>query len=282
MSDTTNPPSLASLLSTAQSVVILYPKNAAFDQLAVASALSLALTEAGKDVRLASPHLPDSTESLIGLDQTRIELGNQNLLISFDYSEDKVDKISYHIGEETGKFYLTIKPKKGHAPLDPKSMEFNYAGADADVIIAVGIDALESLDHLYVGYEEFFEKTPVVAISSSSPKFGQVYIGMSGRSCLAESVANELQAAGIALSPAAASNLLAGIEMATAGLSRNTTADTFQTIANLMRAGGRRPEKNMTAVVPAAASTAAKAMIAQPAPKKRETEMKVEVRKAKN
>ena len=297
MSDPQSP--LSTQLASAQTVVVVYPVNATHEELAVAAALTLTLQSQGKDVRLVSPQLPESTNSIIGLDQTQTELGHQNLLVSFAYDENKVDKISYHIGEESGKFYLTIKPKKGHQPLDTKSVEFSYAGMEADLLILVGVKSLESLSQLYIGYEELNETMPKIEVNELGQGLSSLQITRGSASCLSEAVGHELVDSGLAISPEAASNLLAGIEEATVGLSSTAVqAGTFDLIARLLRAGGVRPvkSKNQRSVPSKMTNssnssnrsidsadinvTRSSPSTTNP-PKPKETEMKVEVRRAK-
>lgn len=297
MSDSQSP--LSTQLASAQTVVVVYPTGASHEEMAVAAALTLTLQAQGKDVRLVSPQLPESTNSLVGLDQTQTELGHQNLLVSFAYDENKVDKISYHIGEESGKFYLTVKPKKGHQPLDTKSVEFAYAGMEADLLILVGVKTLESLDQLYIGYEELYETMPKIEVNELGQGLSALQITRGSASCLSEVVGHEIVGFGMPIPPEAASNLLTGIEEATNGLSSTAVqAGTFELIASLLRAGGVRPVKpknhrSATSKMTDSSNSSNISIdstdinVTRPSPsstnpqKPKETEMKVEVRRAK-
>src|SRR3989304_759359 len=144
--------SLKDYLRTAESVAVIVGPKPTDDQLAVASALYQGLVATGKEIGFYAPR-DISQRQFFALKELRTELGKQNLVVEFDYDESAVDKVSYHIGEESGKFYLTIKPKKGHKPLDSSAVDFSYAGADADLVFLVGVHDLETLDQLYFGYE---------------------------------------------------------------------------------------------------------------------------------
>ena len=131
-------------LETAQSVLVLINPNSDLDTLAASSALFLSLKQSGKDVVFASPDLPANIDkNLSGLDLVKTEISNKNLIVSFDYDENAVEKVSYHIGEETNRFYLTVQPKKGHQPLNKDSVEVGYVGAEADLIFMVGVHDYE-------------------------------------------------------------------------------------------------------------------------------------------
>ncbi len=243
---TTDLSNLQVLVNAAHSVVIAVGPQPTLDQWAVATALQLALEQAGKSVLLAGPRKPVIPENsplqpLVGLDQVAESLGKRDLVVSFAYNEAAVDAVSYAIGAETQRFYLTIKPKPGHQPLAAETVEFTYAGVDADLIFLIGVHELPQLAQLYTGYEELYAKVPVVTIHSFAPEIGQIRLDTSKSTCSAEALVKILLDLGLPLTPVAASNLLYAIDMLTDGLSSfSVTADTFQTAAELLRAGARR------------------------------------------
>lgn len=253
------------LLPQSQDIAIVFDQHADLDALAAATSLCLALQEAGKSARLFAPTLPSSDPRLTGLDQVLTTFGHQNLLVSFDYSEDKVDKISYHIGEETNKFYLTIKPKKGAEPLSSEKVEFSYSGAEPDMIIAVGVSDLESLDSVYLGYEDTYANTTLVSINEYETSFGVLQLSSMGISSLSELVVELLQESQLQLTPQIASNLLLGIEDKTRGLRYGTvTAESFAAVADLLRAGGSRTWTPVRELEPTPAPVTEKKIAKQP------------------
>lgn len=236
-----NATKFSEIVQQAQDIAVVFENSTDLDIVAAATSLFVALQEAGKSVRLFSPELPKSNPHLVGIDQVATTFGHQNLLVSFDYSEEKVDKISYHIGEETGKFYLTIKPKKGAEPLDAKLVEFSYSGAEPDLIITVGVSDLENLGSIYLGYEEIYSNSSVISLHEYETSFGTLQMTSMGLSSLSELVAELLKQAQLAVSAPVATNLLLGLEDKTRGLHYGTlTAETFGVVAELMRAGGER------------------------------------------
>jgi hypothetical protein len=233
---------LKNILDSASTILVIHPSQTSFDHRAVAASLYLAFSAAQKSVRLVSPQIEERTDaSLIGIEQTQIDMGNQNLGISFAYSPEQVDKVSYHIGEDTGKFYLTIKPKAGFPPLDASQVEFTYTGAVADAVFLVGVTDLESLEQLYFGYEDLFKTASLVSINNFTTSFGTVKIDSGSVSSSSEVIAQLLQNLGISIESEVATNLLAGIENSTQNLSSVTTsAETFEVVAQLIRFGARR------------------------------------------
>lgn len=255
---------LKDLLDISKTIVVIVKDQPGLDQLVTAASLSLGLQKIGKEVHFLTPseiksdsgikkNLPanlqnnnavissDILENVSGLDNLSYKMGNQNLVVSFDYSETSVDKVSYHIGEESGKFFLTVKPQKGHPPLDSSQVEFAYTGMDADLIFLVGVHDLESLENLYFGHESFYNDVPIVTIHSFETEIGLVKLDFSSSLCFAEASIEVLEGLQIPLDMEIATNLLLSIEEKTQGMtSMNTTANTFEVVAKLLRAGARR------------------------------------------
>ncbi len=240
---------LKNTLEGAQSVMVVLPTNPNVDELITAAALYHSLLSAGKRARLVAPRVPSVLSELKNLSQNLIpesdhiqtELGNENLTISFDYSEDQVDKVSYHIGEETGKFHLTIKPKPGFAPLNVDTVEFGYTGASADLIFLVNISSLESLEQLYFGYEELYKNAPMVSISLGGTSLGAIQLTPTYHSSLSELMAVTLMQLDMTIDNEVATGLLYGIEQFSQNLTAaNTEPETFEVVAKLLRAGARR------------------------------------------
>jgi len=242
-------------VSSAQTILVIFPANTKPDHAASALSLFLALQGMGKNVSLATP-LPvaESLQTLHGWKHASQELGNKNLQISFDYQEDMVDKVSYHIDEEAQKFNLVIQPKKNARPLDSKTVEFSYTGAEADVIFLVGVRNYQSLEQLYIGYEDLFANTTTVSIQSYETEFGSIKLDTSGSPSFSESMAYLIQEIGGEISAEVATNLLAGIEEATDSFrSLSATATTFEIAAQLLKAGARRMARQNKPIASAAA-----------------------------
>ncbi len=230
-------------VTSAQKVLVVYPDKPSYDVFAAAVAVAEALVGQGKEVRLVAPSKGEEKHTVEwdGLNETTTEIGNENLTVSFAYSPEQVDKVSYHIGEESGRFYLTIKPQKGHPPLDTDTVEYSYNGASADLIILVGVNDLENLLQLYFGYEELYRDTASISINTYDTNFGTQKLNISKYSSYSEAVSRLINDLGLTLSADQATNLLQGIDISTKGFqSLSTTAETFETVARLLRAGARR------------------------------------------
>lgn len=231
----------------AQSIFIFVSTQAKFDQVASALALFGGLQQLGKEVYLLSPvsfvnnGQKEAFTGLNGVEHFSQQIGNKNLQVSFDYQPDMVDKVSYNIDEEAKKFYLIIQPKKGTPPLDSKTVQFTQTGANVDLIITIGVTSLESLDGLYMGFESLFTEHTIISIHSFDTDYATVKINTSGTAAFSEAMMGLLTVLGVTFSPEMASNLLAGLAVASDDFrSVSATADTFEVVSQLLRAGGQR------------------------------------------
>ena len=149
---------IQSTLATAQNIFIALPQNPTFDKVAASLGLYLSLTKANKTVDIASPtKMIVELSSLVGVGKVKnfFQGGKDGLIISFDYLEEAIEKVSYNI--ENGKFNLVIKPKPGHPPLDSEKVQYSYSGGKADLIFTVGVNSLESLGKLFKNHQELFK-----------------------------------------------------------------------------------------------------------------------------
>lgn len=243
MIDQTQLNTLTGYIQSSNTVVILFKTDASHDERAVVAALAESLRGQGRDVTIATPRQlsPEVIDQFVGLDQVTTELGNQNLVVSFDYNDQAVDKVSYHLSEDNSKFFLTIKPKKGAQPLDASKVEFSYTGFETDLIILVGITNLEQLEQLYYGYEDVYKNTATITLNATPTSVGHLVLTSVGASSLSEVTVEALTQLNMDISSASATQLLAGIEQETEGLqSLRATATTFEVVARLLRLGARR------------------------------------------
>ncbi len=231
---------LQSIVTAAETILLVFPSDANRDLQASVVAFQDVLKSVGKTAKLLSPQPPEELafQELSGVAQ---ELGQDNLVITFPYSLEKVDKVSYNIDETSNQFYLTIKPRAGITPLETSEISFKYTGASADAIILVGITELESLEQIYFGYEELFSSVPTFVVSEAASQFGTYHLETSGFSSASEAVSQLMTQAQYQVSSDAATALLTGIEDTTQNFSsRTASAETFETVASLLRAGARR------------------------------------------
>jgi len=196
----------------------------------------------GKSVTLSSPGpVSDRFKQFSGVSEVTRELGNKNLDVSFPYDQERVDKVSYHIDEETQTFHLVVQPRRGAKPLDHTQVTYTLTGADADLIFTFGVDQLEDLEQLYLGYEQLFEQTSVISIHTYDTSFGTVKVNIAGSASYGEVVAYLLQELNVSFDAEISTNLLSAIESATQTFrSLSVTAQTFEIAGKLLNMGARR------------------------------------------
>lgn len=231
------------LFTQAESVLVIYASDALRDHLFAATALYKTFQQLGNRevVLLSSEDLSKIETDIAYLEETKTEVGHKNLCISFDYLKDSVEKITSSIDEDAKKLHITIKPKKGVAPLSKENVSFSYTGAEADMVILVGVDDLATLEQLYLGYENLYQSTALVSINSYETPFGNLKLDILGSSCVSEYVAELIKSLSFQIDHEAATNLLAGIDEETDNLeSYLATADTFEVVSYLLRNGARR------------------------------------------
>ncbi|MFH2019177.1 MAG: hypothetical protein ABII80_00970 [bacterium] len=230
-------------LESSKSLLICLPTDPSPDVVAAGLALYLSLVEQQKVVSIVSPTLPVVRDShLVGLDKITSSLGGNNLVITINGPEDAVDKVTSNT--EGGHLNLIISTKKDLAPLKSTDLTFGYSGASADAVLIVGAQSLSDLGALAEKESEFFSTATIINFGNQPSTFGTVnFTDPSSSNCeLATAVIQELK---LPLTADIAGNLMLGIEFATNSLSSpDMTADTFEALAVLYRAGARIARSN--------------------------------------
>lgn len=219
---------LKNKLNSAQSILILLSQDPSYDEVAAGLALFLALKKGQKQIAIVSPSaMTVEFSSLVAVDKIRTKIEGRNLLVSFDYVEESVEKVSYNI--ENGKFNLVIQSKEGFPPLAAENVQYSANGGQADLVITIGIEAAANLGSFYKDNPELFKEEKMVAIN----------IGEAA--AISEKMAGLISRTGLPVDADIATNLIQGIENATKGFSQDAVgADTFEAMAFCLRAGGKR------------------------------------------
>ncbi len=234
---------IKNLLANAREVLILTHQNPSHDSLGSSLALFLSLSTAGKKVTVICP-TPSTVEfaNLVGIDKIAQTLPSKNFIISLDYAEGAIEKVSYNI--EGGKFNLVIEPRPGTPPFSPEKAHYTSSGITPDLIFVLDSFSLEELGNFYSDDKEMYSKVTVINIDShkNNSLFGQINLVEPEGSSTSEIVAFLLQDAGLPFNEDIASNLLAGLSFVSDNFSSNTVGpDLFEATAICLRAGGKRP-----------------------------------------
>lgn len=235
--------SLKESLPNIHKALVLMPATPNLDSAAAALGLCQLLKAKGIEVQVACPvDMRVEFSRLVGVDDVKKKIGNRNLQISFDYSEDKVEKVSYTISDDGKRFNLVIAPKNNATALDPATVGFDYVGAETDATFLVGVNGYEDIGVIYDEERNVIEGSLTVALTLFPvPTYAKFHADAQGYSSLSEMMAAVVSQLDISLDVDGASNLLYGIDSATQSLtSPLANADTFETVALLMRAGAKR------------------------------------------
>lgn len=256
-------------LSDKKSVIIILPPSPTPDLISAGLALHHSFQNSEKTSQVGSngPILPsiDTQNEIVD------SIGSKNLIISFDYPEEYLEKVDYDV-LPGGKFCLMIRPK-GDSPVPKTSdVKYSYSGADADLVITLGINSLEELGKIYADEKKFIDDAKILSlnITNSTPSFTP-NVFHHPLSSFCELVALFLERVSLTPTPIAATILIKNIYEVTSNLSNpKVTADTFSTLSFLMKNGGQLP--NQTTVNPFVNRFTAPPFFAQPEPPEPENE----------
>ena len=229
-------------LTNAKEVLIVINKNPGLDSVAAGLVLYLGLKKLGKKVSIfCQDKIRVEFSNLIAVNKIVDTLGGKNFIISLDYKEGAIDKVSYNIEGE--KFNLVIEPRPNAPQLTSESVHYSYSGSAADMIFAIDISTLQDLGKIYEEKKEIFAKEKIVNIDrqSKNENFGKTNFIVPQAASTSEIIALMLKSLAIKLDQDMATNLLAGITSASNNFnSPKTNATTFEMVALCLRAGGKR------------------------------------------
>lgn len=233
------------LLDKAREVLVVTHEHPTFDSMGSSLALALGLVSLGKKVTVACPdQITVELSNFIGVQKIVSELGNKNFVISLDYIDGSIEKVSYNI--EGDKFNLVIEPRTGFDAFSSEKVHYSYAGFSAEIIIAVDTIHLGGLKKLYEADKNLYATKPVVNIDRhpNNANFGQINVVDPASSSTCEIVANLLSNLGVELSTDIATNILNALYGATNLFQNpNSTAGAFELAARCVKAGAKRFQK---------------------------------------
>ncbi len=240
--------SLNSYFQRSNSILIVLPKKPYFDQ--VAAGLSLYLSLLGKkqvSIICPSPMLVEFNR-LVGVDKVAQQPEEKNLVIHFaGYDATSIEKVSSDVKD--GELYLTLVPVFGVKPPTKDQIRLFYDGSSFDLMILIGgadeshfpilsDSGVSSVDKIHIGLRELRQT-----------KDNNIVSYVRNSSSVSELVADLIRELELEVDQDTASNLIAGIEVGSDHFSsEGTTANTFQTIADLLRLGGKRLATSFKAV----------------------------------
>ncbi len=238
---------ISEVITKNNSGIIVLPAKPTPDAIAAGAALYMALTKMGKNVSLVCSQVPET--DITGADKikTSIETGGNNLVISFPYVEGAIDKVDYGFNNDKTKFNVIVIPREGNEKLKPDQVEFTYSGGKIEFIITVDSPNLNSLGDIYAKNQQLFDGKNIINIDRHliNNNYGTINVVAKTASSTSELMFKVLKALKAQVDKDIATNLYAGIVTATNNFSSySVNADTFETVANLLRAGAvKKPQR---------------------------------------
>ena len=203
------------LIEKANDIVIVTHEHPTADSIGSSLAIYLGLTGMGKRVSIACPDaMTVSLSNFIGVNKLTTDFGKKNFVISLDYVDGSIEKVSYNI--EGDKFHLVIEPRPSHE-FDESKVHYSHEGTMADLIIVVDTIHLGGLKNLYENQKDVFATKPIVNIDRhpNNSNFGQINVVDPKASSTAELMAQLMSGMGMTLSVDIANNLLNALYIAT-------------------------------------------------------------------
>lgn len=233
----------------AKSIIIVTHKNPSMDTLGSSLSLYLGLLGLGKTAFVVCPD-PVTVEfsNFVGANKLETKIGGKrNFVISLDYQEGSIEKVSYNI--EGNKFNLVIEPRPGFEEFSQDKVHYTHAGGGADLIITIGIQKLEDLGSVYEESKELFGEKPIVNIDchKDNTLYGAVNCIDTNVSSLTELIAVIMSFAGVKLTEDISTNLFNAIIESTDHFQKElVNARTFEVASVCMKAGAKRFPKIKT------------------------------------
>jgi len=230
-------------IEKAKSIVILTHPNPSMDSLGSALSMYLGLIGIGKTVSVVCPD-PVTVEysDFIGVNKLATTVtGKRNFVISLDYQEGSIEKVSYNI--EGNKFNLVIEPRPGFEDFSADKVSYTHAGGQIDCIIVLDTQKLEDLGSLYEANKEAFREKPIINIDyhRENTLFGAINLIDTNVSSLTELVAVVMSYSGVKLTEDIATNILNAVIDATDNFrSEKVNSRTFEVASVCMKAGAKR------------------------------------------
>jgi len=234
-------PKLVEVISKGANGVIVLPNNPTPDAIAGATTLYLALLKLGKNVTIISSVPVKSDLAAADKIQQTLSVGGENLVVSFPYADGAIDKIDYHI--QGDKFNLVIAPRQGSPKLNPNQVSYSYSGGTFDFLITVDVPNLQAIGSVYTDNQAQFQGKEIINIDRhlTNAFFGTVNFVNKTSSSTCELVFKVLKELQTEIDKDMATNLYAGIAIATNTFtSYSVNAETFETIAQLLKAGATK------------------------------------------
>lgn len=214
------------LLKNAPKVLLVTRENPTWDGIFSILALNNYLLGLGKQTCLVSGEIANP-DNINGVSDFVTSIPPRNLVISFDYVEGSIEKVSYNV--EGNKFNLVVTPRGGL--INPEKVNYSYSGEIYDVVFVVDVPELPLIAKAAVGINE----TPNITLinvdhTQINTLYGQINFVDVGRASSSEMVLELIdQLSGLNMYNATL--LYQGIKAATQNFSLGVKSETLKNAA---------------------------------------------------
>lgn len=230
------------MVNTSKEIVIVTHGNPTMDSMGGSLSLMLGLISLGKKATVVCPDpMTVKVSSFVGVDRVVKDFGKKNFVISLDYEDGSIEKVSYNI--EGKKFNLVVEHRPGFELFSADKVQYAYQGVSADLIISVDTLSLSDLGQVYALQKETFEKNSIINVDfhKDNANYGVLNLVDPGASSTTELVAELLATLGVKLTTDIATNLLNAIYEATNNFQNaNVTSMAFEVASVCLKAGALR------------------------------------------
>jgi len=231
-----------SMVAAAKEIVVVTRANPTMDSMGGSLALMLGVVSLGKKATVICPDpMTVGLSSFVGADKVSRGFGKKNFVISLDYVDGSIEKVSYNI--EGKKFNLVIEHRPGFEPISAEKVQYDYQGASADLIISVDTLNFGQLGDVYEKNKDLFAGKQIINVDfhDANSNYGAINLVDPGASSSSELVAELLATLGVKLTTDIATNLLNAIYDATNNFQNtNVTSMAFEVASVCLKAGAKR------------------------------------------
>lgn len=230
------------LVEKAKDIVVVTHENPTFDSVGSVLSMYMGLTGLGKNVTVVCPsQITVGLSNFVGVNKIATEMAKKNFIVSLDYVEGSIEKVSYNI--EGDKFNLVIEPKSGFGAFSSDKVKYSWQGSAADLIFTIDTIHLGGLGKIYETDKDLFASKPIVNIDRhpNNTHFGQLNFVEPKVSSTVELTAIVLSSLGVKLTVDIATNILNAIYEATDNFQAlGVTSRTFDLTSACIKAGAKR------------------------------------------
>jgi bifunctional oligoribonuclease and PAP phosphatase NrnA len=230
------------LVNKSQDILLVTHENPTHESVGSMLALFQGLSSIGKKVTMICPD-PITVElsSYVGVDKITTESAKKNFIISLDYIDGSIEKVSYNI--EGDKFNLVIEPRAGFDAFTEDKVHFKGGNAKVDLIITLDTIHMGGLKKIIDIESEAYSTVSVINIDRhpNNAHYGMVNLVDATVPSTIELVGMVLNYLEISLSEDMATNILNTIYNSTANFQNQyVTSKTFDLASACVKAGGKR------------------------------------------